>query len=184
MSFNFSEIRKKLDKAIDHALHEIGMLRTGRASAQILDPVMVEAYGGRMRIAEVASVQVVDANLITVSPWDKSLLGAIEKGIAAAELNINPVVAGDLIRIMIAPLTEETRREMVKLLHKKIEDNKVMLRVIRADAKKMIETSESEDGVSEDSIKIDLNKLEDILKEYTQKLEDIAAKKEKELMTI
>lgn len=184
MAFNFSEVREKLEKAVDHVTRDISSLRTGKATVQLLDPVMVEAYGARMRIAELATVQAPDATLLTVSPWDKSILANIERAIATADLNLNPVVDGDIIRIKIAPLTEEKRREMVKVLQKKIENGRVMLRSIRADGKRDIEAQKGSEGVSEDDIKADLHNLDEILKEYMTKLDEISAKKEKDLLTI
>lgn len=182
--YNFSQLNEKFDKAIDHIRHDLGSLRTGKASPQLLDPVLVDAYGTKMKITEVANVSAPDANMILVSPWDKSLLEAISKGIATTPLNVNPVVDGDIIRIVIPPLTEERRREMVKILSQKIEAGKVMLRNIRVDAKKDIEKQEGEDGVSEDDIKADLDELEKVLKNYITKLDEIAKKKETDLMAI
>lgn len=184
MAFTFNEAKNKLEKALEHVQRDVATLRTGKANAQLLDPVMVEAYGAKMKVVELATVQAPDASLIVVSPWDKSVLPNIEKAIATADLNLNPVVDGDIIRIAIAPLTEEKRREMVKVLHKKIESGKVMLRTIRTDTKKDIESQEGSDGVSEDDIKADLERLEEVIKEYMQQLEDLAVKKEKDLLTI
>lgn len=184
MSYSFTSVIEKLDKAIEHVRRDISTLRTGRASTQMLDPVVVEAYGAKMRINEVASVQAPDPSLLVVSPWDKSLLSAIERGIASAELNLNPVVDGDIIRIAVAPLTEETRKEMVKTLAKKIEAGRVMLRTIRTDAKKEIESQDGASDISEDDIAQDSEELEKYIKEYNSKLDEVFAAKEKDLMTI
>lgn len=184
MAYDFSETRSKLTAALDHLTKDIASLRTGRASVQLLDPVMVEAYGTRMRLVEVANVSAPDPSLITVSPWDKGLLAPVEKAIASAGLNLNPVVDGQIIRIAIPPLTEETRREMVKKLHQKIESGRVMLRTIRTDAKQDIEGQEGDGGVSEDDITRDLEALEKLLKDFMEKLDALAAAKEKELLTI
>ncbi|MCA9369338.1 MAG: ribosome recycling factor [Pseudomonadales bacterium] len=184
MSNSFTQITEKLDKALEHVRRDIATLRTGRATTQILDPVMVDAYGAKMKIVEVASVQVPDPTLLVVSPWDKSLLVAVERAIATADLNLNPVVNGDIIRIAIAPLTEEKRKEMVKSLAKKIEAGRVMLRTIRTDAKKDIESQEGNDGISEDDIKRDVESLEEMIQEYNTKLDEIYASKEKDLMTV
>ena len=184
MSFNYSPIKEKMQKALDHVHRDISSLRTGKANVQMLDPVFVEAYGAKMKIAELATVQAPDPSMIVVSPWDKSVLANIERAIATADLNINPVVDGDIIRIKIAPLTEEKRKEMVKILHKKIETGKVMLRNLRSDAKKEVEGQKGTDGVSEDDISADLKILDDILKEYMTKLEEMSTIKEKDLLTI
>lgn len=184
MSFDFSQFHTKADKAIDHVSTDIGTLRTGKASVQLLDAVQVEAYGTYMKVNELANVSAPDPNLLVVAPWDKSLLGPIEKGIAGAGINLNPVVDGDLIRIMVPSLTEERRKEMVKLLYQKIESGRVLLRSIRTDIKKEIEDQKSQGGVSEDDISHQLEQLEKLTKDYMDKLEKIAEKKEQELMTV
>ncbi len=184
MPFNFSNFTEKMQKALDHVQRDISTLRTGKANVQMLDPVYVEAYGSKMKVAELATVQAPDPSMIVVSPWDKSVLANIERAIATADLNINPVVDGDIIRIKIAPLTEEKRKEMVKILHKKIESGKVMLRNLRTDAKKDIEAQKGTDGVSEDDIESDLKNLDELLKDYITKIEEISAVKEKDLLTI
>ncbi|GIK83957.1 MAG: ribosome-recycling factor [Patescibacteria group bacterium] len=184
MSFDFSDVKQRLDKAIDHVSRDVASLRTGKATVQLLDPVVVEAYGSRMKIAELASVQAPDATLLVISPWDKSVLSNIERAIATSDLNLNPVVSGDVIRIQIAPLTQEKRMEMVKVLHKKIEGGRVMLRNLRTDAKKEVESRKGSEGVSEDDIKFDLQKLDELIKEYMGKLDTISAAKEKDLLTI
>lgn len=184
MAYSFSDFEEKVSKAVEHVRREVGMLRTGRASADILDSVTVEAYGQRMKLAEVASISVPDASLIRISPWDKSLIGAIEKAIAGSELHLNPVVDGDIVRIAIAPLTEEKRKEMVKELHKKVEQGKAMLRDIRTKTKQEIESQKGHDGISEDDIDAELDELEDRQKKATDQLDVLAAAKEKDLLTL
>ncbi len=184
MSYNFSDLKTKLQKALDHAAREIATLRTGRASVQILDPVSVEAYGSMMKVSEVASVSAPDASLLVVKPWDKSLLEAIEKGIATSGINLHPVVDGDMIRISIPALTEERRKEMVKLLSQKIEQARVMMRTIRTDIKREIESQEGSDNISEDDVKNDLDTLEKELKVYMDKLDEMMSSKETELMKV
>lgn len=182
--YNFLQLNQKFDKALDHIKKDLGSLRTGKASVQLLDPVTVDAYGTKMKVAELANVSAPDPNMIVVSPWDKSILGDLEKAIASASLNVHPVVDGDIIRIVIPPLTEERRKEMVKILKQKIEAGKVMFRNIRIDAKKDIDNQKDEEGVSEDDVQADMEELDKILKEYTIKLEEVSKKKETELMTV
>jgi ribosome recycling factor len=184
MVYDFLDTKLRFDKAIDYIIREIASLRTGKATVQLLDPVVVDAYGAKMRLVELATLQAPDPTLLIISPWDKSILSNIERAIAAADLNLNPIVDGDIIRIQIAPLTEEKRKEMVKTLHKKIENSKVMLRNLRADAKKEIEAQKGSQDISEDDIEADLNELDDIVKEYISKLDDIERTKEKDLLTI
>jgi ribosome recycling factor len=184
MSFDFSNFHTKSQKAIDHVQNDIASLRTGRATVQLLDPVLVQAYGTGMKITEVAQVSAPDATLLVVKPWDQSIMGSIEKAIAAAGLNLNPVVDGEIIRIVVPPLTEERRKEMVKLLHQKIESGRVMLRSIRADIKKDVEDQEGEANVSEDDIRREVEQLNKLADEYMKKLDTIADHKEAELLTV
>ena len=184
MSYDLAAFHERATKAAEHVRQDVSSLRTGRASVQLLDPVTVEAYGARMKLVEVASLSAPDANMLVVSPWDKSLLEAVARGISMADLQVNPVVDGDIIRISIPPLTEETRKEMVKKLHQKVEAGRAMLRSIRTDAKKEIEAQEGEAGVSEDDIANDLDELEAAYKKYLDQLETIAEHKEQELLTV
>lgn len=184
MSYQFSNFTQRADKALDYVRGDISQLRTGRASAQMLDIVTVEAYGSRMRVHELANITAPDPGLLMVTPWDKSLMGAIEKAIASSGLNLHPVVDGAIIRIVVPPLTEERRKEMVKLLHQKMEDARVMMRNVRAEVKKEIDDQEDQPGVSEDMIKADLETLEKKVKEYMAKIDQLSADKEKELMTV
>lgn len=184
MTFDFAGFHEKIQKSLDHFKSDLGSLRTGRASAQILEPVNVEAYGTHMKITELASISAPDANMLVISPWDKSLLGAIEKAIASAGINLNPVVDGDIIRIVIAALTQEKRQEYVKLLHQKMEAGRVMLRSIRSDTKQEIEDRQGEAGISEDDVERDLSELDKLIAQAIEKLEQIGAAKEKELLTL
>jgi len=184
MSFDFTGVKQRLEKTLDHVSRDISSLRTGKATVQLLDPVIVDAYGARMKITELATVQAPDANMLVISPWDKSILVNIERAVATADLNLNPVVDGDIIRIKIAPLTEETRKEMVKTLHKKIESGRVMFRSLRSDAKRDVEAQKGAGGVSEDDIKADLQTLDEMIKTYMGKLDSLQTLKEKDLLTI
>lgn len=184
MSFDFSSFHTQARKALDHIKNDVSQLRTGRASAQLLDPVSVEAYGTRMKVTEVANVSVPDSNMIVLTPWDKSLLGALERGINTAGLNLNPVVDGQVIRIVVPALTEERRKEMVKLLSQKLESGRVMLRSVRTETKKDIDAQKGQPGISEDNISADLTQLEALLKQYLEEVETLGKHKEQELMTI
>lgn len=184
MSYSFSDFQTRADKALAFIRHDISQLRTGRASVQMLDIVSVEAYGTRMKVNELANVSVPDPGLLLISPWDKSVLANIEKAIATSGLNLHPVVDGQIIRIVVPPLTEERRKELVKLLHQKIEAGRVMMRNVRAEIKKEIEDQEDQAGVSEDMIEADLETLEKKVKEAMEKIDHLASEKEKELLTV
>lgn len=184
MQFDVSDFQSKLGKTFDHILSDVATLRTGRANVQMLDPVMVPAYGTNMRVHELANVSTPDPTLLVVAPWDKSLLEAIEKAISSSPLNLHPVVDSDIIRISVPPLTQERRQELVKVLQQKIEAGMVMFRNLRADAKKEIEKQKGEDGISEDDISNDLDSMETEFKNFSDKLDVLAQEKEKELLTV
>lgn len=184
MSINKDSYIEKFEKTLVYAQNDFATLRTGRASAQILDGVFVEAYGTKMSLNEVASISTPDTQLLVVKPWDKSLLPEIEKGIQLAQLNLNPIVDGDIIRIAVPTLTQERRLEMVKSLHQKEEEVKIMLRNVRSDSRREIEKQEGSAGISEDDIKAEVAELDEAVKEYTSKLEDLVKQKEQELLSI
>jgi ribosome recycling factor len=184
MAYDFQQFTQKADKTLQHIREDISSLRTGRATTQLLDPVQVEAYGTMMKVHELANLSTPDPSLLVVAPWDKSILGNIEKAIMSSGLNLQPVVDGAIIRIAVPPLTEERRKEMVKLLSQKIQNGHVMLRNVRTDIKKEVEKLVDEAGVSEDDIKADLAELDKLVKEYTAKIDQMSADKEKELMTV
>lgn len=184
MSITSSDYQSKFTGVTDHYSQELALIRTGRASAQMLDSVSVEAYGSKMRITEVASVTVPDPTLIMISPWDKSLLSAIEKGIQIAGLNLNPIVDGQIIRLPVPPLTKERRQELVKLLQQKAESARVMVRTARTEIKKEIEKQKGEPGISEDDIDAELKELEEKTKSVIAEIDEMTTRKEKELMTL
>lgn len=184
MPFNVADFTSSAQKILEHIRQDIGSLRTGRASVQLLDPVIVEAYGSRMKLVELASVSAPEPTMLVISPWDKSLLEAVARGIMQADLQLNPVIDGTVVRISIPPLTEEKRKEMVKRLHQKIEAGRVLFRNLRTDTKKELEEQKGAVGISEDDIELDLAEMEETLKENLEKLEALATQKEKELLTI
>ena len=184
MPDTLSDFEIKAQKTLAHVKQDVGQLRTGRSSTSMLDPVLVDAYGAKMKLNELASLSAPDAGLLIVSPWDKSLLPSIEKAIASANLNLNPVVDGEIIRIVVAPLTEERRLEYVKQLHQKIEAGRVMMRNIRSEVRREIEDLKGEAGISEDDIDSDLENLEAEFKKVNQELDLIAKTKEQELLDL
>ena len=184
MLVNIQDYKSAFKQATEHCQAEFNNLRTGRASVQLLDSVKVEAYGSLMAINEVANISTPDPQLIVVKPWDKSLLPAIERGIQKAQLNLSPIVDKELIRVPVPALTMERRQEMVKILHQKAEEAKVMLRQVRADARKDVEKQEGEAGISEDDIKAQLTELEKLTKDYLDKIDELTKLKETELLTI
>jgi len=184
MPIHKADYLEKFEKTLNHAQDEFAILRTGRASAQLLDNVTVEAYGSKMFIHEIASISTPDSQLLVIKPWDKSLLSNIEKAIQLAQLNLNPVIDGEIVRIAVPALTQERRQEMVKILQQKEEEAKIMLRSVRADVRRDIEKQKGEAMISEDDIKIEMAELDEVAKEYITRLEEIAQKKKTELLNI
>lgn len=182
--FDFSQFQQLAKKTLDNINAEVASIRTGGASPQLLDSVKVEAYGTTMKVTEVAAITVADPTLLVVSPWDASLLGAIEKGIQQANLNLNPVVDGKIIRISIPPLTQETRLELVRTLKQRLEDGKVLIRALRGETKKEIEKQTGNAGVSEDDIDTDLDKLENEVKKIMTQVDQLGATKEAQLLKV
>lgn len=171
-------------KAVDHFQSEIGGLKTGRANPAILDSVRVEAYGAMNPIVNVASVTVPDARSLIIQPWDKSIIKEIEKGIIEANLNLNPASDGDKIRINLPPLTEETRKEIVKLLNQKVEEAKISLRMVRDKAKEEIIEAEKNKEFGEDEKFRLLEELDKKAAGYNDQVKGLAEKKEAEILTV
>ncbi len=173
-----------LSKITEHLKEELSHLRTGRANAAILDGVQIEAYGGMMPLKGVASISAADAKTITVEPWDKSLLKDVERAIQMAGLGINPVNDGKIIRLTMPPMTEEFRRDMVKVIGQKLEQERVVLRQLRDQIRDDIFAAEKNKEISEDQRFQIQEKLEKITKDLNENLKIIAEEKEKEVMTI
>ena len=179
-----SDYLPQFEKALAHTQHEVSSLRTGRASVQMLDEVMVEAYGSKLHVNEVASISAPDASLLVVSPWDKSLIAAVEKGIQSANLNLNAVVDGEVIKVPVPALTQERREEMIKVLHQKAESGRVMMRSTRSDVRHQIEDQKGEAGISEDDIQAELKELDEVSAASIVKIDELVKHKETELKTL
>ncbi|GAB2985835.1 ribosome recycling factor [Mucilaginibacter puniceus] len=178
-----SDAKAAMDKAIEHADNELNKIRAGKASPSMLDDVMVDYYGTPTPLNQVGSVNTPDARTIVVQPWEKSLLGAIEKAIMEANLGVNPQNDGVIIRINVPPLTEERRRDLVKKAKAEAEMGKVAIRNIRKDANEKIRKLKAE-GVSEDEMKAgeaDVQKLTDA---NIAKIDQLSEAKEKDIMTV
>lgn len=182
----FEEMKKKLEMTLKVVGDDLLMIKTGRAKPSLVEGVMIEAYEGtaRMPLNELASITAPDPTQILVSPWDQSILKKIVAGLAASELNLNPIVDGNMIRMVIPALTEERRKDLVKLVRQKIEGGKEMMREVRNETKKMVDGKKDEPDVSEDDIKRWLEEMQTIFEEYSQKLVGLGEEKETELMSI
>lgn len=176
------EAREKMSNSLDALKRDFNRIRTGRASTALLDGIKVEAYDTRMPLDQVASVSVPESRLITIKPWDQSIIGEIEKAILKSELGLTPMNDGKIIRISIPPLTEERRKELAKLARKMAEEGKIAVRNHRREANEMLKELKNDKEISEDEMfkaQEDVQKLTD---EFIQKVDDITAEKEKEII--
>ena len=181
---NINDFKAEFNKAIDFLKTEISGLRTGRASSAIVETVLVEAYGSRQPLKATASITIADSKTINIEPWDKSLLGAIEKGIRDAGLGLNPVNDGRLIRIFLPELTVERRQELIKVLHQKLENARISVRKIREEVRDGILAAEENNEISEDERFRFQEELDKLVKEFNEKIKDMGERKEEEISTV
>lgn len=176
--------KQRLDECIAYFKNDIATLRTGRATPSLVEHITADAYGTRTPLIHMATITAPDPRTIIIQPWDKSLLKEVEKGIAVSDLHIAPVIDGVSVRLSLPQLTEENRKNLVKLLHQKAEACKVALRQQREKARSEIATAEEEGAVSEDQ-KFKFHKqLDDLIKEQNELVHRITEDKEKEIMTL
>ncbi|WP_437765308.1 ribosome recycling factor [Sorangium sp. So ce281] len=178
------ELREGIEKAIEALRRDLAKVRTGRANAAMLDGIRVDYYGVPTPIVQMATVSVPEPRLISVKPWEKNQVKAIEKAIRESDLGLNPQVDADLIRLPIPPLTEERRREMVKLTKKNGEECKVAIRKHRRDANEMIDSLEKDGDVSGDEADRAKKKVDDVVAEGTKQVDTVIAGKEKDILDV
>lgn len=175
-----------MQKVIDVVTSDIAGVRTGRATPSLVENIVVPAYGGtqRLRIMELASITSPDPTSIVISPWDKSIIGDIKKGILEANIGMNPNIDGEIIRIVMPPLTTEDREKYVKLLSGKLENGKVLIRSVRADEMHEIKKKFEAKEITEDDKFGQEKKLQEITDEYIKKIEEMGERKRQELLQI
>jgi ribosome recycling factor len=173
-----------MKKAVESFKRDLQKIRTGRANTSMLDGIKVDYYGTPTPVNQVASVQVVDARLITVKPWEKNMIAIIDKAIRASDLGINPVADSELVRLPIPPLTQERRKELAKVVNKQTEEARVAVRSARRDAMDMIKDAEKDKQITEDERKNGEKKVQDLTDKYIAAIDDIAKAKEKEIMEL
>ena len=173
-----------MKKAVDSFKRDLQKIRTGRANASMLDGIKVDYYGTPTPVNQVATVQVVDARLITVKPWEKNMIPVIDKAIRASDLGINPVADSELVRLPIPPLTQERRKELAKVVGKQTEEARVAVRSARRDAMDMIKDAEKDKQITEDERKKGETRVQELTDKYIASIEDIAKAKEKEIMEL
>ena len=181
---NMDELKRRMAGAITVLKQELGGLRTGRASAGLVDHVQVEAYGSHMPLNQVATVSVPEPRLLSVQVWDRSLVHAVEKGISAANLGLTPNTEGQTIRLRIPELNEERRKELAKVAHKYAEAARVAVRNVRRDGMDALKRSEKDHEISEDEHKRLADEIQSLTDSHVRKVDEAAAQKEKEILQV
>jgi ribosome recycling factor len=173
-----------MEKAVDDFRRELSSIRTGRANVSILDHVRVDYHGTQMPINQLGTVTVPDPMMLVISPWDPGAVPLIDKAIRTSDLGLNPTNDGKVIRLPLPALTEERRKDLVKHLHKVLENHRTAMRNVRRDIKEAIEHLEKDKKVSEDERKRSVEELDKLTQSETKKIEDLSAAKEKEVLEL
>ncbi len=184
MASHLDQHRSEFEQVIEHYQKELQGIRTGRASVALVDGIIVPVYGQGMELKAVASITTPDAKTIQIEPWDKSVVKDIEKALIDANIGLQPNTAGTSIRLIMPPMTEETRKNMVKMLHQKEEVARISVRTAREKIKTLVTNDEKNKVISEDDKRRELERLDKVVAEWNGKIESITAAKEKEVMTI
>lgn len=180
----YTQLKTRMDKAVDDFRKELAAMRTGRASVHMLDSIQAEYYGSMMPLNQIATVHAPEPQMITVTPFDPSAMANIEKAIRAGGLGLNPMNDGKMIRVPVPPLTEERRKEMVKHLHKVLEDHRTAVRNIRRDGNDAIKKALKDKKISEDEERGALEQMQKLTDDEIKKMDEMSKAKEKELMEI
>lgn len=181
---SLTEARSKMEAAVDAMRREFATVRTGKASPALLDTVRVAAYGSKMPLNQVATVHTPESSMIVVQPFDKSLLGEIERGIMMSDLGLNPSNDGNIIRIPIPPLTEERRKEYAKVLHKMAEEGRISVRHARKTARDAIQDLMKAHEIGEDDGHRQLDEVDKLTQKFTDEVESLLKSKEDEVLAI
>ena len=177
----FNDVKERMNKAIEHFRQEVASIRTGRASASILDGVKVDYYGTPTPLKNISHVTVPEGQLIVIQPFDPNSLETIEKGIIASDIGLNPNNDGNIIRLQIPSLTEERRKELIKVVHKIVEEGRVSIRNIRRDANDHLKKAEKEHDLSEDNLQRAMDNIQEMTDENIKNLNEVQDHKENEI---
>ncbi|MFL5382505.1 MAG: ribosome recycling factor [Longimicrobiaceae bacterium] len=181
---SLEKAKQRMESALESLRREFAGVRTGKASPQLLDTVRVEAYGSKVPLNQVGTVSAPEPRMLTVQPWDRSLIKAVERALRESDLGLNPSNDGQLIRIPIPPLTEERRNEYVRLLHKLAEEGRVAVRQARKDANDEIKARQKKEGLSEDDIHREEKEVQKLTDQYIAKVEEMLKHKEVEVREV
>lgn len=176
--------KQRMDSALESLRREFGGVRTGKASPQLLDTVRVEAYGSKVPLNQVGTVAAPEPRMLTVQPWDRALIKDVERALRESDLGLNPSNDGQIIRIPIPPLTEERRKEYVRMLHKLAEEGRVAIRQARKDANDEVKARQKKEGLSEDDVRREEKDVQKLTDDYIGKVEQMLKQKEAEVMEV
>ena len=179
-----NDARRRMDSAVEDAGRKLAAVRTGRASVSLLDNVTVEYYGTTMPLNQVSTIHAPEPTMLTVQPFDPTQLGPIEKALRASELGLNPSNDGKLIRVPIPPLTEERRRQMVKVVHEVAEEHRTAIRNVRRDANDGLKKMLKDKAISEDNERDGLDQIQKLTDQHIARINEVSEHKEKEVMTV
>jgi len=180
----FEDAERRMQKAVETLKQDINAIRAGRASAALVERITVEYYGTPTPINQVASITVPEARLLVIQPWERKLLVDIEKAIQRSDLGINPTNDGQVIRLAIPPMSEERRRDLVKTLHKKLDEHKVAVRNIRRDVQDKLRDREKKKELSEDELKRSIERLQKLTDRYIEEMDKVGKAKEMEILEV
>lgn len=178
------DAERRMQKAVEALKQDISAIRTGRASSALIERITVDYYGAPTPINQVASISIPEARLLVIQPWDRKLLTDIEKAIQKSDLGINPNNDGQVIRLAIPPLNEERRREMVKTLHKKLDEHKVAVRNVRRDVHDKFRDREKKKDITEDELKRSVDRLQKLTDRYIDEMDKVGKTKEQEILEV
>ena len=183
-TFDLADVKRRMQGAINAFKNDLGSLRTGRASPNLLDPIQVDAYGSLMPITQVATVNVPEPRLLSVQVWDRSMVSAVEKAIRESDLGLNPQTEGQVIRLRIPEMNEQRRKEMVKVAHKYAEEARIAVRHVRRDGLDLLKRLEKDSAISEDDGKRDADQVQKATDQFVAEIDTLLVAKEKEIMQV
>ena len=183
-TFDVSDIKRRMQGAVASLKHDLGSLRTGRATPSLVDPIQVEAYGASMSMTQVATVSVPEPRLLSIQVWDRGMVAAVEKAIRQSDLGLNPQTEGQVIRLRIPEMNEQRRKEMVKVAHKYAEEARIAVRHVRRDGLDVLKKLEKEGDLGEDEGKRQAEQVQKATDQTIAEIDNLTAAKEKEIMQV
>jgi ribosome recycling factor len=176
------EVKDGMQSTLDSLVKEFAGVRTGRATTAMVDEILVDYFGAQTQLKQLATISVPESRLIVIQPWDKSVVPEVEKAIQRSNLGLNPVSDGKILRIPVPPLTEERRRDLVKIVKKSAEDRRISIRNVRRDGNDLLKQMEKDKEISEDDNRRAQERIQKLTDEFIRKVDEVTAKKEKEVM--